>query len=206
MRRTTRLALMVSVILSSAALSTVAQRATSTEKPQGQSGQTMSMQNMMQECQKHCEATTNIIDSLNKEIDAAKRSNDPTKMRAALDKVQKPLAEMKDHMNMCMNMMKMMGNMPGGVQPNQQAAKNGHIFRGKVEKVDANAKSITVNGQKVEGWMNAMTMSYAVDKEAIFKSIKAGDQITAKVYDGDFKTLHDVQIVPANDTKTPSKK
>jgi hypothetical protein len=27
--------------------------------------------------------------------------------------------------------------------------------------------------------------------------VKAGDQITAKVYDGDFQVLHDVQIVPS---------
>ena len=28
-----------------------------------------------------------------------------------------------------------------------------------------------------------------------------GNQITAKVYDGDFKTLHDVQVVPATNKK-----
>ena len=36
--------------------------------------------------------------------------------------------------------------------------------------------------------------------------VKAGDQITAKVYDGDFKTLHDVQVVPPkSSTPTPKK-
>jgi YHS domain-containing protein len=34
-------------------------------------------------------------------------------MRAALDQAQKPLAEMKQHMSMCMNMMGMMQKMHG---------------------------------------------------------------------------------------------
>ena len=83
------------------------------------------------------------------------------------------------------------------------AAKKEYVFKGKVEKIDLANKTFTVNGQKVEGWMDAMTMSYAPDKEDVLKKIKVGDQITAKVYDGDFRTLHDVQVVaaPAADTK-----
>jgi Cu/Ag efflux protein CusF len=83
------------------------------------------------------------------------------------------------------------------------AAKKEYVFKGKVEKIDLANKTFTVNGQKVEGWMDAMTMSYAPDKEDVLKKVKVGDQITAKVYDGDFRTLHDVQVVaaPAADTK-----
>jgi len=77
------------------------------------------------------------------------------------------------------------------------AAKKSYTFKGKVEKVDVAAKKITVNGEKVEGWMDSMTMSYSVDKEDVLKNLKAGDQITAKVYEGDFMILHDVQVVPA---------
>ena len=76
-------------------------------------------------------------------------------------------------------------------------AKKEHTFRGKVEKIDMNAKTFTVNGQKVEGWMEAMTMVYVPDKEDVLKRVKVGDEITAKVYDGDFRTLHDVQVAPA---------
>ena len=83
----------------------------------------------------------------------------------------------------------------------QQTAKKEHAFRGKVEKVDTKAKTLTVSGENVEGWMPAMTMTYAVDKAQIMSRVKAGDQITAKVYDGDFKTLHDVQVIPAKAKK-----
>ena len=82
-------------------------------------------------------------------------------------------------------------------------AKKEYVFKGKVEKIDLANRTFTVNGQKVEGWMDAMTMSYAPDKEDVLKKVKVGDQITAKVYDGDFRTLHDIQVVaaPAADTK-----
>jgi len=75
------------------------------------------------------------------------------------------------------------------------AGKKEHVFNGKVEKVDLANKTFTVKGQKVEGWMDAMTMNYAPDKEDVLKKVKVGDEITAKVYDGDFRTLHDVQVV-----------
>lgn len=87
----------------------------------------------------------------------------------------------------------------------QQTGKKEYTFRGKVEKVDARAKKLTVNGEKVDGWMAAMTMNYAVDKEDVLKKVKAGDQITAKVYDGDFMTLHDVQLVPPKTSEAPKK-
>jgi Cu/Ag efflux protein CusF len=75
------------------------------------------------------------------------------------------------------------------------AGKKEHVFNGKVEKIDVANKTFTVKGQKVEGWMDAMTMNYAPDKEDVLKKVKVGDEITAKVYDGDFRTLHDVQVV-----------
>jgi protein SCO1 len=68
-----------------------------------------------------------------------------------------------------------------------------YTFHGKVEAVDKQAKNLKINGEKVEGWMDAMTMDYKVDDPSILDTLKPGDQITATVYDGDEK-LHSVQI------------
>src|SRR5258707_715624 len=76
------------------------------------------------------------------------------------------------------------------------AGKKAHAFKGKVEKVDEKNKTLTVNGETVEGWMGAMTMNYKADKDDVYKRLKAGDTITAKVYDGDFTTLYDIQVAP----------
>ncbi len=73
----------------------------------------MSMDEMMKECSEHHQAMTKSVDQLNKTLEAAKQSNDPGKMRAAIDQTQKHLLEMKEHMAMCGNMMSMMEKMPG---------------------------------------------------------------------------------------------
>ena len=83
----------------------------------------------------------------------------------------------------------------GSTASKEAPAKKPHVFKGKVEKIDAAAKTLTVNGEDVEGWMSAMTMQYSADKPDVYDKVKVGDQITAKVYDGDFGTLHDVQVV-----------
>jgi Cu/Ag efflux protein CusF len=76
--------------------------------------------------------------------------------------------------------------------PGQTAsAKKSYTFHGKVEAVAPDG--ITVNGEKVEGWMDAMTMKYKVDDPKVLKKVKVGDQITATVYEGDF-SLHKVQV------------
>src|SRR5579864_9689295 len=81
-----------------------------------------------------------------------------------------------------------------------QDAKKSHTLRGKVEGVDATAKSLTVNHGKVEGWMEGMTMKYKIDNADIFKDVKAGDTIEATVYDGDY-TLYKVHVVPPDQKK-----
>jgi Cu/Ag efflux protein CusF len=78
----------------------------------------------------------------------------------------------------------------------QPKGKKSFPFRGKVEKVDTVTKRLTIANEKVEGWMDAMTMAYSVDKpDDVVKRVKAGDQITATVYDGD-SMLYNVQVVP----------
>jgi Cu/Ag efflux protein CusF len=87
------------------------------------------------------------------------------------------------------------------------AGKKQFVFKGKVEKVDPTNKTLFVKSEKVEGWMDSMSMSYAPDKEDALKKVKAGDEITAKVYDGDYRTLYDIQVVtkPAEAAKPDQK-
>jgi len=78
----------------------------------------------------------------------------------------------------------------------QQAKGKSHTLEGKVEGVQADR--LTVNHGKVEGYMDAMTMPYKVDKPDILKQVKVGDRISATVYDGDY-VLYDVHVVPPTD-------
>jgi Cu/Ag efflux protein CusF len=77
----------------------------------------------------------------------------------------------------------------------QERGKKEYVFRGKVEKVDAKAKTLTVNNETIEGWMMSMSMTYGVDNPEVIGRVKAGDQIAAKVYEGDFTKLYGVKVV-----------
>ena len=85
------------------------------------------------------------------------------------------------------------------------SGKKEYTFHGKVEAVNKSAKSLSVNGEKVEGWMDAMTMNYKVDDPSILDKLKPGDQIMATVYDGDY-TLHKVKVTGKNAEDSKSKK
>ncbi len=76
----------------------------------------------------------------------------------------------------------------------QTAGKKAYPFRGKVEQVNASREPLTVTNEAIEGWMGAMTMAHAVDNKEVLNRVKVGDQITAKVYDGD-STLYEVEVV-----------
>ena len=101
----------------------LAQQNQQQKPPATQSKPEMSMDNMMKGCREHCERTSASMDRLMQMMEEAKQSNDVTKMRAALEQAQKPLADMQQHMTMCTNMMGMMekmhgmGGMMGGQKP-----------------------------------------------------------------------------------------
>jgi len=86
----------------------------------------------------------------------------------------------------------------------QPTGRNSFTFRGKVEQVNTNTKRLMIHGEKVEGWMDAMTMAYAIDKpDDVLGRVKVGDQITAKVYEGDL-TLYEVQVVSTAASPAPA--
>ena len=53
---------------------------------------------------------------------------------------------------------------------------------GDVLRVDANTQMATVKGDRIEGWMEAMTMDYPVKDKTEFAKLHAGDRITATVF------------------------
>src|SRR5579871_1902599 len=75
------------------------------------------------------------------------------------------------------------------------AARKSYTFHGKVVSVNKDTQRVTVNGEKVDGWMAAMTMNYQVDDPSLFTKLKPGDQIAATVFDGDH-VLHYVRLAP----------
>jgi len=77
----------------------------------------------------------------------------------------------------------------------QPTGKKEFTFRGKVEQVDASARRLTVSNERIEGWMDAMTMLYRVDNPEVLTRLKRGDQIKAKVYEGDI-TLYEIEVIP----------
>ena len=80
--------------------------------------------------------------------------------------------------------------------PRTTAGKKEFVFKGKVDAVDLAARTLTVTNENIEGWMPAMTMVYKADKDDVYAKVKAGDRITARVFDGIEDMLYDVQVVP----------
>ncbi len=88
----------------------------------------------------------------------------------------------------------------------QRSGARSFAFRGRVVSVNATAGTLSVANENIEGWMAAMTMGYKPDKPEALKNIKAGDIVTAIVYDGDFSTLYDLKVAasaPAGDELPP---
>ena len=92
-----------------------AQQKPSPEKGEMKPMGNMSMEGMMKDCNEHHQAMTKSLDEATKALEGAKQSNDPAKMRVGIDQAQKQLADMKDHMAVCGNMMNMMQKMQGGM-------------------------------------------------------------------------------------------
>ena len=81
------------------------------------------------------------------------------------------------------------------------ADKKQYVFHGKVESVDKVGNYVSASNEKIEGWMEAMSMVYPVDDVSILDRLKPGDQITATVFEGDY-SLHQIKVV-AKDAERP---
>jgi hypothetical protein len=87
-------------------------------------------------------------------------------------------------------------------------AKQEFVFKGKVVKVDANAKTVTVLNDYIPGWTQSVSGTYTVDNPEVLKTLEPGDRVTAKVYEGNFKVLYELKLVPPDDlpAQLPGKK
>ena len=78
--------------------------------------------------------------------------------------------------------------------------KKEFVFKGKVEKVDAKAKTVVVTNEAIPGWRLSMTMTYTVDDPKVLTTLRPGDLVMAKVYEREFNVLYGLEIVPPEDT------
>jgi len=88
---------------------------------QSMQSQNGNMNHMMQNCKNNMQPMMQTNSQTKKDIEAAKASNDPAKMRAALDEAEKTIDGMNTHMSTCMNMMNKMQNMHGGTMGGEQS-------------------------------------------------------------------------------------
>ena len=65
------------------------------------------------------------------------------------------------------------------------APEKRYTLRGDVVGLDPKAQAATIKAEKIEGWMEAMTMEYPVKDKAEFAKLAVGDRITATVFVGD---------------------
>jgi Cu/Ag efflux protein CusF len=57
-----------------------------------------------------------------------------------------------------------------------------YSVRGVIVKVDPAGKSAAIDAEKIDGWMEAMTMDYPVHDAKLLEGLKAGDHITATAH------------------------
>jgi Cu/Ag efflux protein CusF len=72
-----------------------------------------------------------------------------------------------------------------------------HNLDGVVVGLDPQAHTVKIDGQKIEGWMEAMTMEYPVKPETEFAKLHVGDRVQATVVVNDTKFyVTDVKVLP----------
>lgn len=63
--------------------------------------------------------------------------------------------------------------------PSHSGEPQRYELKGKVTKIEKEKKHLTVAHEKIQGFMEAMTMDFAVKDEAALEQVQVGDQIQA---------------------------
>ena len=107
-------ALLASIVLVAlAGLGLAAEQPSQPGGAQPQTGGQTDMSSMMTQCQQHHQAMGAALDKVLASVREARQSNDPSRMRAALDQVETSLAGMRQRVSACTTMMNSMSNMMG---------------------------------------------------------------------------------------------
>jgi Cu/Ag efflux protein CusF len=67
----------------------------------------------------------------------------------------------------------------------KQAQEKRYTLTGEVLSVDPKGQTANIKGDKIEGWMEAMTMEYPVKDKSEFAKLAVGDRISATVFVND---------------------
>ena len=67
------------------------------------------------------------------------------------------------------------------------APEKRYTLTGDVLSLDTTSQAATIRGDKIEGWMEAMTMEYPVKDKSEFNRLVVGQRITATVFVGESK-------------------
>jgi Cu/Ag efflux protein CusF len=82
----------------------------------------------------------------------------------------------------------------GCAKPAPQEKK--YKLTGDVVRLDPNTQMATIKGDKIEGWMEAMTMEYPVKDKSEFAKLHEGDRISATVYVSESAYhIGDIQVI-----------
>ena len=68
-----------------------------------------------------------------------------------------------------------------GVACSQHEQPRQYQLRGYVVRLDPNTNLASIHNEKIEGWMDAMTMQYPVENRNEYLSLRKGEKITATV-------------------------
>lgn len=63
--------------------------------------------------------------------------------------------------------------------PVGQPAIQRHELKGRVESLDFDRQRVTIAHEEIKGYMDGMTMSFAVNDAEVLRGLKSGDQVQA---------------------------
>jgi protein SCO1/2 len=65
------------------------------------------------------------------------------------------------------------------VPPASEPAERRYELKGRVESIDLANQRVTIAHEDIKGYMEAMTMGFAVKDEKVLRELKSGDRVTA---------------------------